>query len=165
MSSRLRPLAPNKNPLALAEKTPSLPSVCRSPSSKSGCCATSQFRSLSEAQYERNQWCSKSNSCPRYQSLKNYCKNKLVEAESKSSVDLNLRAVSGLLRHRSRSSLPHGDERQFWLDASNQFKISITMQKRYACKNSMRRYQASICGARGYACPLTSRIQMSCAAR
>jgi hypothetical protein len=62
-------------------------------------------------------------------------------------------------------SSPRGDEHQFWLDAGNQIKISITMQKRYARKNSVRRYQAIICGSWSYACPATSCVQVCGAAR
>jgi hypothetical protein len=66
---------------------------------------------------------------------------------------------------RSSRSLRHGNEHQFWFDAGNQFKVSITMQKRHARKNSVRRYQAVIRGSRSYACPSTSRVQMRGAAR
>src|SRR5580698_3425500 len=62
-------------------------------------------------------------------------------------------------------SAPRGDEHQFWLDAGNQIKISITMQKRDARKNSVRRHQAIICGSWSYACPATSCVQVRSAAR
>jgi hypothetical protein len=66
---------------------------------------------------------------------------------------------------RQSQSLPHGDEHQFRLDAGNQIKISITMQKRHPRKNSVRRYQAVIRGSRSYACPSTSCVQIRCTAR
>jgi hypothetical protein len=61
--------------------------------------------------------------------------------------------------------LPDGDEHEFPLDAGNQSKISITMQKRHACMNCVRRYQAVIRGSWSYARPPTSRVQTRCAAR
>jgi hypothetical protein len=77
------------------------------------------------------------------------------------------------IRHRVASqgdcdfgrSLPHRDECEFRLDAGNQSKISITMQKRHARKDSVRRYQAIIRRSWSYARPPTSRVQMGCAAR
>jgi hypothetical protein len=64
-----------------------------------------------------------------------------------------------------RRLLPHGDEHEFRLNAGDQIKIPITMQKRHACKNSVRRYQAVIRGTWSYARPLAPRVQMRCAAR
>jgi len=59
----------------------------------------------------------------------------------------------------------HGDEHEFRLAAGNQIKISITMQKRHARENGVRRYQAVVRRSRCYARPSTSRIQMRRAAR
>jgi hypothetical protein len=66
---------------------------------------------------------------------------------------------------RNGLSPTRGDEHQFWLDAGNPIKIAITMQKRYARKNSVLRYEAIICGSRSYACPSTSSVQVCGAAR
>jgi hypothetical protein len=51
-------------------------------------------------------------------------------------------------------SLPRDDEHEFRLDAGNQTKIPITMQKRHAAKNSVRRYQAVIRGTWSHAPPI-----------
>jgi hypothetical protein len=91
--------------------------------------------------------------------------SKLVWARDSGS-EMQLRDVRTLIEARSPSrSLPHGDEHQFWLDAGNQIKNPITMQKRHARKNCEHRYQAVIRGSWSYAGPPTSRVQMRCVAR
>ena len=62
-------------------------------------------------------------------------------------------------------SFPRGNKNEFRLDAGDQTKVPITMQKWHAAKNSVRCYQAVIRGTWSDARPSTSRVQVRCTAR
>jgi hypothetical protein len=62
-------------------------------------------------------------------------------------------------------SFPRNYEHEFRLDAGNQIKVPITMQKWHAANNCVRCYQAIVRGTWSYARPSASRVQVRCAAR